>query len=223
MKIGFLQNILFIRDLKKKKSFVKFLASTSLKTKLLGNILYSGGQHRIYEYGKRHVVKVVKSDFIHILFGIHSIKEIKKEDALLRKYFPNQYLKTKIFESEIYPYYVIYQSRIHKIKHANTRLIKKHKASFFDLLEQNTKMEQETGYFLDLFGRHGLIQTFISSLKERKIRIFLHNIAFHKNQFLIIDTNLLRINEKSERNIIKRIRFQTLKYIYEKLIELSLK
>lgn len=36
MKIGFLQNILFIRDLKKKKSFVKLLASTSLKTKLLG-------------------------------------------------------------------------------------------------------------------------------------------------------------------------------------------
>ena len=84
-------------------------------------------------------------------------------------------------------------------------------------------MEQETGYFLDLFGRHGLIQTFMYFLKERKIRIFLRNIAFHKNQFLIIDTNLLRINEKSERNIIKRIRFQALKYIYEKLIELSLK
>lgn len=209
-----------LRDLKKiekRKGVLNFIETVGLSKEKLKDKFAEGGQHNLYHYDQDKVLKIAKPDLLHFIFGIHSKDEVINENKLIQKYFPANTVKTEVLLSDSYPYYLILQDKVENYDHLSSYNLKKYKEKLLEILKFNEKLEKK-GYSIDFLGRHGLKETFLLSIKKKKLFIVLYNLIVSNKEIKIIDFNLLRISQKTEKNWFKRKRFQLLNNLYKKFI-----
>jgi len=206
---------------KSRNALLKFVASCSLNPDLVGEKLGEGGQHRIYHYGGDKVLKVLKFDYLGVIFGFHNIDDIQKEADIIKEYFPDSLLHIVVFRSKKFPHYCILQDKLENYDHLNKDHLKESLDDLKDILDKNHTMIKTKGCALDLFGRKGLIESYSNRFLGKKDFLVFYNLVWIHNErdIRIIDTNLLKVAPTTEKSIIKRLRFRYLLALQEYLLK----
>lgn len=149
----------------------------------IGKFLGWGGEHLVFDYGDRQVIKFS----LHVwLAGKKAVEKLKRDYEIGQKYFEKYLLPTEILTWKNGKRAAEIQEKIScrflKLADLREPLIKE---QFIDIMERYRKMERETGAPFDLLGREGL-------LKFRPD--FLSNILVaSNNKIMLIDFTLLEL------------------------------
>lgn len=164
----------------------------------VGRKLSEGLQHFVYEYGKNEVVKVPRFDVVNLIYGVLNPVDVEKDRKLIEKHFKKYLIKTKVYSSKDNELYCIVQERVRNKLNINSQNIHLVMEQFNDIYTRNKKLEESSGYSLDLWGKSGILRSVKKSIRKTNVFIEMTNLVIEKDELSnyrakIIDTNLFRI------------------------------
>jgi len=159
--------------------------------KRTGKFIGWGGEHFVFAYDTDKVIKFS----LHVwLSGRSAVEKIKTDYEIGQLYFAPYLLPTEILIyknghacAEIQPKI---QCRFLEKKDINTPLIKE---QFSDIMSRCQKMERETGWVFDLFGREGLFR-----FRPQRISNIL---VTPEDKLVLIDFTLLHLERIKAREL----------------------
>lgn len=155
------------------------------KTKI-GKFLGYGGEHIVYEYGDD---KVIKFSLHMAISGRVAIRKKVSDYEIGRQYFNEYLLATEIIEWRNGRRAVEIQEKIaHRFFHKDDLRNPVLRRQFDDIMARYRRMEADTGWVFDLFGREGLL----SLRRPQKIS----NILVSGEQLRLNDFTLLAITAR---------------------------
>jgi len=122
----------------------------------IGKFVGWGGEHFVYEYGDKEVIKFS----VHVwLSGKSAVEKKKKDYEIGKKYFDKYLIPIKILTWDNGKKAVEIQEKI-KCRFLKSQDLKneKVKEQFDDIAERHHRMVTDVGVPFDLFGREGLLK-----------------------------------------------------------------
>lgn len=179
------------------------ISSFSASTKPLSY----GRQHTIYQLTDRYVIKIPRTKLLEPQLPLEQIQE---DLALLKTYFPDFMLKTKVYPDHRYGYVIIqeYIPHLTALGYTELRTVRN---KFESLIALNRSMRDASNVSLDYFGHLGLLKTFKGILTNNNSLFCLSNIAvdLQKQKIVILDTNLSLLTPK------RKNRWMILQYLVD--------
>jgi hypothetical protein len=179
-----------------------YVESCGVNSLYIGEFLAQGMQHYVFSYGKDFVIKVPKFDLFNSLYGILKPNEVDSDWRIIRQFFEEFVVDTKVFNSPDRERYVVIQKRVHDFENVSSSNIQTVLKDFQTLHNRNFILETKLGYSLDLWGKSGILKSIRKSFGRINIFVELTNIVIDKSnpkrhKLKIIDTNLYRIRGKN--------------------------
>jgi hypothetical protein len=196
------------KNLKSDRDVLKqYLENFQFDIDKVGKRIAEGMQHFVYEYGENEVIKFPKFDLTNLTYGILNPVAAEKDWQLIAKNFAGFCVPTRIYSSTDKRLYCIVQERIHNRLNLTSHNIELVMDQFNEIYTRNKKLEETTGYSLDLWGKSGILKSINKSFKRTNIFIEMTNLVIEKNndqyKIRIIDTNLFKI--RFELNYVFRV------------------
>jgi hypothetical protein len=192
-------NIFKFGDISKNHSkLAGYVESCGVNSLYVGEFLAQGMQHYVFAYGKEFVIKIPKFDLFNSLYGILKPNEVDSDWKIIRQFFEEYVVDTKVFNSPDKKRYVVIQKRVHNFENVNSSNIQSVLKDFQALHNRNYILETKLGYSLDLWGKSGILKSIRKSFGRINVFVELSNIVIDKSnpkklKLKIIDTNLYRI------------------------------
>jgi len=165
----------------------------------IGKFIGWGGEHLVFQYGDKQVIKFSLHVFIS---GKSAVDKIIKDYNIGNRYFNRYLLPTEILHYKKGKRCVEIQEKIEcrflEKKDLQIDLIKQ---QFNDIMKRYERIKKETGEVFDLFGREGLFR-----LKSDVIsNILVTSSPSHKggvnNKLILIDFTILKLDKIKIREI----------------------
>lgn len=157
----------------------------------MGKFIGWGGEHFVFAYDNDKVIKFS----LHVwLSGQSAVEKIKTDYAAGQRYFTPYLLPTEILTYNNSRACVDIQPKIQcrflEKKDLSNPLIKE---QFSDIMSRCQKMERETGWVFDLFGREGLFRF--------RPQLISNILVTPEDKLILIDFTLLHLNKVKMREL----------------------
>ncbi|MEI6532610.1 MAG: hypothetical protein WCO06_02095 [Candidatus Roizmanbacteria bacterium] len=178
-----------------------------IKIKQIGKLIDEGMGNRVYEYGKKQVLKIPKISFI---YHPPSLPHAKSDLQIINRYFKDYIQDTEIITTPKSDYYCIIQERITNPRHPTKNDVALLQDQFDDIVKKNIRLYDRHGDSLDFLGQQGLRECIYSLVVPWK-KPHLFNIVISENKsserLVILDIELLRMKERDQTLRDLRFRF----------------
>jgi hypothetical protein len=187
---------------KNRSKLAGYVESCGVNSLYVGDLIAEGMQHHIFEYGKDFVIKVPKFDLFNSIYGILRPTEVESDWKIIKQFFDEYLVDTKVFHSPDQKNYVVVQERMKDFENLNSTNIHKVLKDFQALHKRNFILESRLGYSLDLWGKSGILKSIQKSFGRINVFVELTNIIIDKSnpkklKLRVIDTNLYRVRVKN--------------------------
>jgi hypothetical protein len=166
---------------------------------LVGNTLGQGMGHTVYAYGQEEVLKVPRLGHIKTERTPSLSAERRQETvAIIKAYFPDNALETKVITSPTTPTYLMRQRRLGSFANITPGNAPTVQAQLDELLATNHRLLRERGMSLDFLGKEGMTQC-VRSHTSPSVEPAMSNLVIEATEngpkIVIADMSLLRLSK----------------------------
>jgi hypothetical protein len=175
-----------------KKRLLRYIQKiTKIKPQLVGSLLNAGVHHRVYAYGKQHVIKIPRRRF-NFLYSKHS--HLENDLSLLNTYFPGLVVETQVFASADKKNHCIIQKKVATFTYITPQLLARQpqvQLQLEKLLVKNRSLLRRHSSSLDLLGGNGFTAC-LESVFFPNHQPYFSNMVLYKGKLRLLDSELLR-------------------------------
>jgi hypothetical protein len=170
-----------------------YMRDFDLDPALLGDLISSGKQHRIFRYGPRHIIKTPRRSLYMKVYGAFDYETIKRDMDVLLRYMPQFCVETEVLRSALdVDDYVIKQVYLGESEFITGVNFPHIRDDFATLVQLNRQIIKDHRLSVDFFRNHGYLQSLRASVSRRKERALLNNLLVvpHDNAYRIQITDI---------------------------------
>lgn len=173
----------------------RFVSFKSISPSYIQEYIGEGRNHLVYRYKNNWVIKIPK---MQGSIAYSNSKVLKQDIKLIKRYFPELMVTTKLLSNKDKTDYVILQkfcADSHEIVGEIDDVVRQ---QLEKIIRQNKKLFKITGHSLDLFGSSGFVTSLLAvcipGVKPKLSNILLQKKGSGLSLFLV-DTELLRLSK----------------------------